>query len=49
MAVAKKKVEPFRIDLKKEDTVRVIRGATRARAGACCGWTSRRARCWWST
>jgi large subunit ribosomal protein L24 len=33
MAVAKKKVEPFRIDLKKEDTVRVISGRDKGKSG----------------
>jgi large subunit ribosomal protein L24 len=33
MAGAKKKVEPFRIDLKKEDTVRVISGRDKGKSG----------------
>ena len=33
MAVAKKKVEPFRIDLKKDDTVRVISGRDKGKSG----------------
>ena len=50
MGIAKKKpVPPVRIEIKKDDTVKVIPAATRARRAACCAWTSGPADCWWST
>ena len=43
MAIAKKKpAEPVRIDIKKEDTVKVITGRDKGKTGPrVCGWTAR--------
>ena len=51
MAIAKRKLaEPVRIDLKKEDTVKVITGRDKGKTGrVLCGEPRYAARCWWST
>ena len=51
MAIAKRKpAEPVRIDLKKEDTVKVISGRDKGKTGrVSAGEPRERARCWWST
>ena len=37
MAIAKKKLEPVRVDLKKEDTVKVISGRDKGKTGRVLG------------
>jgi len=50
MAIAKRKpAEPVRIDLRKEDTVKVISGRDKVRAAACCASTGPPGKFWWST
>ena len=45
MALAKKKpAEPVRIELKKDDTVKVISGRDKGKTAACCAWIARRGR-----